>query len=85
MADVWSAGVVLYIMLYGTLPFHSNDIESLEQKVLEGKYELTTCISKNARDLISRILVQDPSSRITIYEIYQHPWMRDIDPSCNFY
>ena len=44
------------------------------QKILEGKYELPTFISKKVRDLISKILVVNPENRIQIDEIRKHPW-----------
>ena len=68
-------------MLYGNFPFHSNDVSELENLIIKGRYELVDDISKDARNLISRMLTP-VSLRATIPEIYSHPWMKDVDPSC---
>jgi len=82
LADVWSAGVVLYTMICGEFPFNSDTIEELEQLILIGKYSLPTDISEHVRSLLARMLCPNPSLRITIPEIYQHPWIQDVDPLC---
>lgn len=79
LADVWSAGVVLYAMLYGNFPFRANNVDDLEKLILAGKYTLPPEISEEARDLLTKLLCQDPDRRITVPEIYSHPWMRDVD------
>ena len=69
-------------MVYGDFPFHSVDINELEKSIVKLKYNLPTNASKDFRNLISRILAP-ASARITIPEIYKHPWMKNIDESCN--
>jgi serine/threonine protein kinase len=80
--DVWSAGVVLYALLYGNFPFSGNTVEDLEESIQKGEYILPTDISPEVRDLLSHMLDSNPSTRITIPQIYKHPWMQCIDESC---
>ncbi|KAI9592236.1 kinase-like domain-containing protein [Syncephalis fuscata] len=72
--DVWSCGVILYVMLCGQLPFDHDHIPTLFRKITEGRYSVPGYISSSARDLLKRMLIVDPLQRITIEEIWQHEW-----------
>lgn len=82
--DVWSAGVVLYAMLYGNFPFKAANVEELETLIVQGEYTLPEDISVEARDLIAKILRPNPQQRLTITEILAHGWMKDADKSCKY-
>jgi len=58
--DIWSAGVVLYAMLYGTVPFKANNMSELQKIIIRGKYTLGEGISKEAKDLLQKLLERDP-------------------------
>ncbi|KAI8144169.1 kinase-like domain-containing protein [Fennellomyces sp. T-0311] len=79
-SDIWSCGVILYALLTGHLPFDDDNIRQLLKKVKSGKYSMPETISRNAQDLIRRILVVDPAKRLTMEQIMAHPWFRETKP-----
>jgi len=64
--DLWSAGVVLFAMLYGTVPFKANNMEELHKLIVKGKYVLKDDISIEARNLLRGLLEVNPEKRLTI-------------------
>ena len=78
-SDVWSAGITLYYMLSGNLPFKGNNIHELENAILFGEYKKIRDISFDANDIIEKMLKLDPKERITIDELLKHPWLRNVN------
>ncbi|KAL9234280.1 hypothetical protein vseg_009168 [Gypsophila vaccaria] len=80
IADVWSCGVTLYVMLFGAYPFEDpEDPKNFRKslvRILGGQYSIpdNVPISLECRHLITRIFVTNPEKRITIPEIKNHPW-----------
>ncbi|GLC50210.1 hypothetical protein PLESTB_000354500 [Pleodorina starrii] len=80
-ADIWSCGVILYILLCGYPPFHGDNekkiFEAVVGKTVDFSSEPWPNISDAAKDCVRRMLVRDPKRRATAQQIMQHEWMRE--------
>lgn len=77
LADVWSCGVILFVMLAGYLPFDDTNTNALFNKIERGEYRMSRHFSESAKDLIAKLLVVDTTKRLTLQEIIQHPWFSE--------
>ncbi|KAF7061370.1 hypothetical protein CFC21_068068 [Triticum aestivum] len=77
--DVWSAGVIIYILLSGVPPFWDESEQGIFEQVLKGELDFTTdpwpSISESAKDLVRKMLNRDPKKRLTAHEALCHPWV----------
>ncbi|XP_051935138.1 serine/threonine-protein kinase SIK2 [Hippocampus zosterae] len=73
--DIWSMGVVLYVLVCGALPFDGPTLPVLRQRVLEGRFRIPYFMTEDCEHLIRRMLVLDPSKRLSVAQIKEHKWM----------
>ena len=80
-SDMWSMGVIVFILLGGYPPFYADDERELFRLTKIGKFEFDEehwgGISSEAKDFISSLLVIDPSKRSSAKEVLNHPWMKE--------
>ncbi|XP_074564221.1 calcium-dependent protein kinase 2-like [Curcuma longa] len=80
-ADIWSTGVMLYIFLSGSPPFWAETERGIFNAILRGDIDFTSDpwpnISSGAKDLVRKMLMSDPTKRLTAMEVLNHPWIKE--------
>ena len=83
--DIWSCGIIMYVLLSGHFPFYAKTEEEIKKKILSGKFEFNpkyfSNISEKAKDLITKCLIYDKRKRISAQQALEHEFfMDDINP-----
>jgi serine/threonine protein kinase len=78
-ADVWSIGVILFVLLAGYLPFEESTVAALFQKIQNADFKYPPFFTEPSKRLLSKILVVDPEIRLSLTEIKNDPWLTNPD------
>ncbi|KAI4371778.1 hypothetical protein MLD38_010087 [Melastoma candidum] len=75
-ADIWSCGVVLFVLMAGYLPFHDANLMEMYRKISKGEFRCPGWFPQEVRKLLSNLLDPNPDTRITIIKVMECPWFR---------
>jgi len=82
--DLWSAGVILYILLCGFPPFYEEELPALFDQILKARYDFPSPwwdkITPGAKELVQKCLTIDPKARFTAKQVLEHPWIQGNAP-----
>lgn len=85
-ADIWSCGVILFVLLAGYLPFHDSNLMEMYKKIGKGEFKFPNWFTPEVRKLLSKILDPNPNTRISIAKIMASSWLRrglNVKPEIN--
>lgn len=75
-ADIWSCGVILFVLLAGYLPFHDANLVEMYRKISRADVKYPQWFSPELRRLMPKLLEPNPNNRITIEKLVEHPWFK---------
>lgn len=79
--DVWALGIMLYVMIMGELPFNGDSEDEIVEQILKKKlkFQASTPVSSELKDLLNKMLAKDPEKRISMFDIQNSQWMEMMD------
>ncbi|KAG5006519.1 hypothetical protein AAZX31_09G084600 [Glycine max] len=75
-ADLWSCGVILFVLMAGYLPFEETNLSALYKKIFKAEFTCPPWFSSSAKKLINKILDPNPATRITFAEVIENDWFK---------
>ncbi|KAF6174514.1 hypothetical protein GIB67_004708 [Kingdonia uniflora] len=85
--DIWSAGVILYILLCGVPPFWDETEQGVAQAIIRGVIDFRRdpwpLVSESAKSLVRKMLQSDPRKRLTAQQVLEHPWLQNAKKASN--
>lgn len=83
--DIWSCGVVLFVLMAGYLPFHDQNVMAMYKKIYKGEFRCPRWFSSELVRLLTRLLDINPDTRITIAEVMENRWFKKGFKHIKFY
>lgn len=83
--DIWSCGVVLFVLMAGYLPFHDHNVMAMYKKIYKGEFRCPRWFSSELVRLLTRLLETNPDTRITIAEVMENRWFKKGFKHVKFY
>lgn len=78
--DIWSLGVILYVLTTGCLPFDGKNLQEMRESVCRGKYRIPFYLSDTCEKLLRKFLIRDPYKRSTLDMLIDDPWINESYP-----
>uniref|UniRef100_A0ACD5U1I2 Uncharacterized protein n=1 Tax=Avena sativa TaxID=4498 RepID=A0ACD5U1I2_AVESA len=75
-ADIWSCGVILFVLMAGYLPFHDQNLMAMYRKIYRGEFRCPRWFSKDLTSLLNRLLDTNPETRITVAQVMESRWFQ---------
>ncbi|KAL5203008.1 hypothetical protein ABZP36_013960 [Zizania latifolia] len=75
-ADIWSCGIILFVLMAGYLPFHDQNLMAMYRKIYRGEFRCPRWFSKDLTSLLNRLLDTNPETRITVAEAMESRWFQ---------
>ncbi|KAJ4899074.1 CBL-interacting serine/threonine-protein kinase 6 [Raphanus sativus] len=75
-ADLWSCGVILFVLLAGYLPFRDDNLVNMYKKIHRGDFKCPGWLSSDARRLVTKLMDPNPNTRISIDKVMDSPWFK---------
>ncbi|KAF9587717.1 hypothetical protein IFM89_004694 [Coptis chinensis] len=83
--DIWSCGVILFVLMAGYLPFYDQNIITMYKKIFKGEFRSPSWFTPQLNRLLTRLLDINPSTRITILQIMENRWFKKGFKNMKFY